>query len=162
MRLEKILLLTLLLLPGFGVVAQQSVNGAGGQASGSGGTASYSVGQVVYTSASGSGGQINQGVQQPYEFYIISAVVHRDINLEMSVYPNPAQFVVNLKIDNAALLSEGLYGTLFDLSGAQVSVNPVNGQLTQIPVDHLAAGAYILRVTNRDGAEMQSFKIIKH
>ena len=46
--------------------AQQSVNTTGGNASGSGGSVSYSVGQVVYTYHSSSSGQMNQGVQQVF------------------------------------------------------------------------------------------------
>jgi hypothetical protein len=41
---------------------------AGGEATGSGGSVSYSVGQVVYTTNTGINGSVAQGVQQPYEF----------------------------------------------------------------------------------------------
>ena len=47
--------------------AQQSVNTTGGNASGSGGSVSYSLGQVVYTYHSSPSGQMNQGVQQVFE-----------------------------------------------------------------------------------------------
>lgn len=46
--------------------AQQSVNTTGGNASGSGGSVSYTVGQVVYTYHSSVSGQMNQGVQQVF------------------------------------------------------------------------------------------------
>ena len=42
--------------------AQQAVPASGGNATGSGGTASYTVGQVGYVTASGAGGTSQQGV----------------------------------------------------------------------------------------------------
>ena len=50
-----------------GLQAQQSPTATGGEATGTGGTASYSVGQVVYTTNTGTNGSMAQGVQQPYE-----------------------------------------------------------------------------------------------
>ena len=45
--------------------AQQSAVASGGNASGVGGTVSYSVGQVLYTTASGVGGSVVQIFKQP-------------------------------------------------------------------------------------------------
>ncbi len=45
--------------------AQQSVNTSGANGSGSGGSVSLSIGQVVYNFTTGTTGQVNQGVQQP-------------------------------------------------------------------------------------------------
>ena len=47
--------------------AQESVNAAGGDATGMGGTASYSVGQVVYTTIGENGTTVAQGVQQAFD-----------------------------------------------------------------------------------------------
>ena len=46
--------------------AQSSPVASGGEASGSGGTASYSVGEVAYTTINSSGGIVIQGIQQAY------------------------------------------------------------------------------------------------
>ena len=55
-----------------GVVAQQgSVSSGLGMLTDAGGSVSYSIGQAVYTEATGAGGTINQGIQQPYEIYVI-------------------------------------------------------------------------------------------
>ncbi|WP_228479065.1 hypothetical protein [Flavobacterium soyangense] len=47
--------------------SQESVTASGGNATGTGGSSSYSIGQITYTSQTGSGGNITLGVQQPYE-----------------------------------------------------------------------------------------------
>lgn len=57
--------LYLLLLVGFNIQAQVAIVGSGSNATGSGGSLSYSIGQVVYTTNSGSTFTSAQGVQQP-------------------------------------------------------------------------------------------------
>ncbi len=47
--------------------AQQNTVGAGGLATGTGGSVSYSIGQLDYVTASGSGGSASQGMQQVYK-----------------------------------------------------------------------------------------------
>ena len=84
MRHKKFTLSAVLLL-GLGLTglqAQTSVNATGGDASGSGGSVSYSVGQVVYTTNTGTSGSVAQGVQQPYEISVVTAIEEaKGINL---------------------------------------------------------------------------------
>lgn len=51
--------------------AQETLSSAGGNATGSGGSISYTVGQVFYNSFSGETGSIAQGVQQPFEISLL-------------------------------------------------------------------------------------------
>lgn len=53
-------------------MGQSSVNAAGGNASGSGGSVSYSVGQVVYQYYTGTNGAVAEGVQQLYDLAALS------------------------------------------------------------------------------------------
>ncbi len=48
------------------LIAQTSINGAGGEATGIGGKMSFSIGEVAYTSISTLNFTITQGIQQPY------------------------------------------------------------------------------------------------
>ncbi|MGC8754863.1 MAG: hypothetical protein ACP5QJ_07625, partial [Thermosulfidibacteraceae bacterium] len=76
MRHKKLKLSAVLLL-GLGLTglqAQESVNATGGNASGNGGTVAYSVGQVVYTTNTGTNGSVAQGVQQPFEISVVSGI----------------------------------------------------------------------------------------
>ncbi len=54
------------LFAGFTIHAQQATTATGGDASGSGGTVASSVGQIVYTTNTGTTGSVVQGVQQPF------------------------------------------------------------------------------------------------
>jgi uncharacterized protein (TIGR02145 family) len=53
--------------PGYGLALQNTISAAGGNAKGSGGSASFTVGQIFYTKLSGTNGTVVQGIQQPYE-----------------------------------------------------------------------------------------------
>ena len=77
-----------------------SVNAAGGNASGTGGSVSYSVGQLFFTTAFGTYGSVSEGVQQPFEISVLSGVEDiTGIDLYYSVYPNPTigKLTLNLK-----------------------------------------------------------------
>lgn len=67
-----------------GLHAQEATNTTGGDASGSDGTVSYSVGQVVYTTNTEPTGSVAQGAQQPYEIFITAGIGETSIELEMS------------------------------------------------------------------------------
>ncbi|MCB0409870.1 MAG: hypothetical protein KDD29_06595, partial [Flavobacteriales bacterium] len=68
--MKKIIFITLQILICSIVFAQENTVSSGGDALGVGGSASYSVGQVVYTTHTGVNGSIAQGVQQPYEISV--------------------------------------------------------------------------------------------
>jgi len=71
MNQKSILFAILLLGPGLtGLQEQQAILATGGNATGSGGTVSYTVGQAAYITQTGSGGTVTQGVQQPFEIWI--------------------------------------------------------------------------------------------
>lgn len=87
LKLSAVLLLGLGLT---GLQAQTSVNATDGDVSGSGGSVSYSVGQVVYTTHTGTSGSVAEGVQQPYEISVVTGLEEaQSINLSVTAYPNP-------------------------------------------------------------------------
>jgi hypothetical protein len=153
------------LLPGaflfFGTAtlsAQQGTVPAGGDASGAGGSASYSIGQVDYITENGTGGTITQGLQQPFEIYVITGVDAKDINLSASVYPNPTaeQVILNVKE-----LSAGMSYTLTDVQGKLISKDKLTGNETAISMITLSKGIYLVKVLDNN-KELKVFKIIKN
>jgi hypothetical protein len=139
--------------------AQKDVMAAGGNATGSGGSASYSVGQVVYTTATGTNGSANQGVQQPYEIFVVGVDKNPGINLQVTVYPNPASVQVTLNI--GSLDPENLVYLLYDLQGKKLESQNIRSELTVIPVANLLPGTYILKVLDSQSL-LRTFKIIKN
>ena len=69
--------------------SQEAIPASGGDASGVGGTLSYTVGQLVYTNNSGNNGSVAQGVQQPYEISTTVGIEITNISLDFIAYPNP-------------------------------------------------------------------------
>ena len=74
--------------------AQNTIPAIGGTATGSGGSVSYTIGQIVFNIFSGSDGTIAQGVQQPYEISIIKEN-SENTSFEITVYPNPTTGLVS-------------------------------------------------------------------
>ncbi|MFT6922960.1 MAG: hypothetical protein ACJA1C_001968 [Crocinitomicaceae bacterium] len=146
-----------LLLGSGGLHAQDSPTATGGEATGAGGTASYSVGQVVYTTVIGTNGSIAQGVQQPYEISTTVGVNEMSINLELSVYPNPTTNYLTLKVEDNSDLNFQLIG----LQGTVIENNKVNSNSTTINVENLPTATYFLKVT-KNNQIVKTFKIIKN
>ncbi len=140
-----------------GLHAQESPTAAGGEATGTGGTASYSVGQVVYTTATGTNGSVAQGVQQPYEISTTVGINETSINLEMSVYPNPTTDYLTLKVEDNFNLSYQLY----DLQGKVIENKKVTADNTTIKMKALPKATYFLMVTDNKNT-VKTFKIIKN
>ncbi|WP_158850603.1 T9SS type A sorting domain-containing protein [Algibacter sp. L1A34] len=140
-----------------GLSAQETIPASGGDASGSKGSSSYTVGQMVYTTNSGSG-SVTQGVQQSIEFFTLSNPELTTVNLTAITYPNPTSDYLVLAISDAKLTA--LSFKLYDLQGRTVAQGQVNQSTTQIDMQSLALGIYVLKV-NQNNQELKTFKIIK-
>jgi len=141
-----------------GLNAQETVPTTGGEATGSGGSSNYTVGQVVYTTNSGSNGSVAQGVQQPYEISITSGINETAINLEMSIYPNPTANILQLSVETEKL--QGVSYQLYDLQGKIIETKKVSVSNTTINMEGLSRATYFLKVSNNNKI-VKTFKVIK-
>jgi len=137
--------------------AQEAVTASGGNASGSGGSISYTVGQVVYTSSNSSSGSISQGVQQPYEISVISGIDNLQ-GITLIAYPNPTTNNLTLNIENKE--EKQFVASLFDINEKLLSKQVITNNETTIPMEQFSVSTYFLKVF--DGKkEIKTFKIIK-
>ncbi|HNV81091.1 MAG: T9SS type A sorting domain-containing protein [Tenuifilaceae bacterium] len=142
------------------VMAQESINASGGHASGSGGSADYSVGQVVYQTHTGTNGSVAEGVQQPYEISEVTGIDEaKGITLSVVAYPNPVNDHLMLKVDNYELLD--LNYLLFDINGKLLQKGSITVNQSHIAVGNLAPATYLLKVTQGQ-REIKTFKIVKN
>ncbi|MGB4260925.1 MAG: T9SS type A sorting domain-containing protein, partial [Candidatus Cloacimonas acidaminovorans] len=146
-----------------GLQAQTSVNATGGNASGSGGSASYSLGQVVYTTNIGANGSVAQGVQQPFEISVVTAIEEaKGINLSVTAYPNPTTDFLQLKVDASTTLSiQSMSYQLYDMNGKLLQSEKITGNQTSIVMSNLVPANYFVKVIQAN-KEVKTFKIIKN
>ena len=140
------------------IQAQDAISASGGEATGIGGTVSYSVGQLVNNMNIGSNGTETQGVQQTIEFTVLSNPELIALTISAVTYPNPTRDYIVLSLTDATLTD--LSYIMFDLQGRLITKGKVEQEATQIAMKNLSIGVYILKV-NRHNQELKTFKIIK-
>ena len=152
-------IMTLSLIPMSGLYSQATIPATGGSATGTGGSVTYTIGQISFGVISGTNGFIIQGVQQPYEISIVTAIENtEDITLAYSVYPNPTEGIIRLKIK---WLNDGDFRyQLYDMSGIISQEKKITGEETEINLLNQSPAVYFLRII-RDNREVKVFKIIK-
>ena len=159
---NKRLKLSAVLLLGLGLTglhAQESVNATGGDASGSGGSASYSVGQVVYTTNTGTNGSVAEGVQHAYEISVVTEIEEATgINLSVKAYPNPTANYLTLSVEEFDI--SNLSYQLYDMQGKLLQKETITSNQTSIDMNNLVPASYFVKVT-QNNTEVKTFKIIK-
>jgi len=139
---------------------QEAKIATGGNASGSGGSVSYSIGQMVYTTITGTNGSVAQGVQQPFEISVVTGLDEVEgISLRCSVYPNPTTDYLVLKVENFD--KENLSYQLIDINGKPIENKNITGNETNIIMSDLVPATYFLKVT-LNNKEVKTFKIVKN
>jgi len=161
MRRRKLLSLTIFCIFNIAYLqGQQTVTTIGGTASGTGGTVTYTVGQTAWNNYSGTGGYLNQGVQQPWEISTATAIENcEDISLVLNVYPNPAGGSFNLKV--RSFDQKNLRYRLYDINGLLLQDDKIEGEETEILIQNYSSSLYFLKVINGN-QEVKVFKIVKN
>jgi len=157
MEHKNIKLMVLLLGISLTTLAQQTTVTAGGDASGSGGTVAYSVGQVVYTADTDVSGTVSQGVQQAREIFTVD-VKEAGSNISLSLFPNPTNDKLTLQIHGYD--SEKLRYHLYDMQGKLLSSGQIVSQQTFINTANLPPATYFINII-QENTSIRSFKILK-
>lgn len=138
---------------------QESVHASGGNATGSGGTVNYSVGQVVYTTNNSSEGSVAQGVQHAYQITNVS-INEKNSNISLTVFPNPTSDFLNLQIEN--FNDETRSYQISDTQGKIIGHGNIVTTQTQIGMHELPRAVYYIHVLDNQNQIIQSFQIIKN
>ena len=146
----------LLLFSTYGIIyAQDAVTASGSDASGGGGSSSYTYGQVLYTTNTGINGSTAQGVQQSNEFIGIEIAENA---YRLTAFPNPTSDSFTLNIGNYN--NEKLTYQLHDMKGDLLEGKYVVSNSTIIGLQHLNMSMYILSVFDNN-LLIKTFKIVK-
>ncbi|MBN2728396.1 MAG: T9SS type A sorting domain-containing protein [Bacteroidales bacterium] len=154
---QTISLLILIFTFSISTIAQQNTVSAGGDASSSAGSISYSIGQVQYKTIESDSGIVTEGLQQPYEVFEIVAIDEVQ-GPDMSVYPNPVTDILFVEIPQFS--GENVEYALTDMQGRILLQSEIRDSKTEIEMLSQAAGVYFLQMTI-DGRKFKTFKIIK-
>lgn len=139
--------------------SQEVIPATGGNAQGSGGSVSYSVGQIFYSIITGEAGSVAEGVQQPYEISVVTSIPEAEgIDLVISAFPNPVTDHLILRVDQYD--PENLSFQLFDVNGRMVQIGQVVGPETIIDMTGKTRAVYLLRVLDKE-KEIKTFRILK-
>ena len=131
-----------------------SVNTSGGNASGTGGSVSYSVGQVFNTTAFGTNGSVSEGVQQPFEISVLSGMDITGIDLYYAVYPNPTSGGVTILFPE----NKGNY-VLVDANGRLIESSAVDESNQKLYLN-LNKGIYFLRWNNENEVLTEKISVL--
>lgn len=138
--------------------AQKAVLATGSNATGSNGSASYSVGQIDYTSK-GTNNQMTEGVQQAFEIITLSTTETLGANKkDILLYPNP--FKDFLFLDFTTNDYRNSEFQLFDSSGKLLKEDKILQAKTEFNFSSLPSAMYIIRI-NQQGKNIKTYKIIK-
>ena len=137
--------------------AQSSLVGTGGEATGNGGSVSYSVGQIAVQSNSDGTASISEGVQQPYEISTVGVDDYPNITLNAVLFPNPTQGRLKLEISNLQFEGEV---KVFDVDGKYLLSNKIEGETTEFDISAYAPGTYYINVYSGKQT-LKTFKVVK-
>jgi len=142
------------------IKAQETIPASGGNASGSGGSVSYTIGQIVYTTDTATSGSVAQGVQQAFEISVVTEIKEaNNITLNCSAFPNPTTDNLILKIENFQLSTFNFQ--LLDINGKLLENKKISSNVTFISMENLIPATYLLKISNSN-IEIKTFKIIKY
>jgi hypothetical protein len=138
---------------------QANTVSTGGNATGSTGSVSYTVGQIDYISSSAATGNSNQGVQQPYEILSSNGLNDESDEISLSVGPNPTidNLTLTFKSDETATYRF----ELFDENGKELLAKANLKKVETIDMSHYSVGIYQLKISASNHSQ-KSFKIIKN
>lgn len=162
LKLSAILLLAIGLAE---LKAQEAISTTGGNSIGAGGSVSYSVGQVVYASRTGTNGSVAAGVQQPYEISVVTGLKDDiGIRLVCSAHPNPTTDFLILRIEGDA--QDEFTALLYNTIGTLLKSINIEANETSIDISNLVTATYFLKIVNTKNPsankEIKTFKIIKN
>lgn len=138
---------------------QEAIISAGSNATGINGSLSFTVSQSIYTTNFSGSGSVSQGVQQPYEIQSLSREENFEIDMQITIFPNPTAELLNLHIKNYNL--DSLHYQLFDLNGRLILSDRIYSETSSFSMQYFPSAIYVLKVLTNGNKLIKSFNIIK-
>jgi len=141
---------------GFSSFGQNALSAAGGHFKTSGGSTSFTVGQVAYVLKNATGSYLNEGVQQVYtkKTTPIEELVYLK---EVQLFPNPTQESMTLILSSKENIQ--VRYTIMDYLGKEIRSGNILSEKSEISLMDLPAGNYFISLKSKK--ENRIFKIVK-
>lgn len=116
----------------------------------------FTIGEPVISTFSIPSTNLTQGLHQTN----LTVLGLDDFNTEyaIKVFPNPTNDIIKLDLIDYQNLKFGLY----DILGREIKKNSITDRLTQINMEHLNQGIYILTILSENNEKLKTYKIIKN
>ena len=137
------------------VFAQEVIATQGDTRSNSACILNFTIGEVVTSFGTDGSNDLTQGFQQV--FFEISKVEDHKIEMDVTVFPNPAVNQVTIHISN---YSKDCKYYLYDSYGKELLKADLNTNEILIPFSHFSTGTYFLVFKNKH-QNLKSYKIQK-
>lgn len=151
------IMLCLLLIYTVALQAQEVVTSSGGYGTTAGARVTWTIGEPVTETLSGTNSILTQGFNQG-DIIITMIRNPEKPGLTFKVYPNPASD--HIRISAAGSETGNLKYMIIDMSGKVLIEKNLSGAESDISVGHLAPSNYFLKVY-QNNREIGVFKIIK-
>jgi hypothetical protein len=141
---------------GFSSFGQNAISSTGGHFKSSGGSTSFTVGQVAYVLKKGTGFYLNEGVQQVYtkKTTPVEELVYLK---EVQLYPNPTQETMTLILSSKEDIQ--VRYTIMDYLGKEIRNGNILSEKSEISLRDLPSGNYFISLKSKK--EIRIFKMVK-
>lgn len=126
------------------------IGSSGGYSEGASHNLSWTMGEVIVTTATAVNHDATQGFHQP-DVHVLSVEEYKP--LDISVYPNPARDIINIESSENSKLS------IYDIQGKFVDTMDITSNTTSIDMSYLSRGTYTL-VFEANGGLAKRMKIV--
>ena len=155
--MKNILPLCFLLLAVLSGQSQSVLGSVGGEGQAGGMQVSYTAGEAFVTTLANDSTVLTQGFHQPP--LVVTAIAEGFLPGTVLAFPNPTPGLLNVRLTDVPL--EHITITLCDQAGRQMLTAQAAADLWQTDLTHWAGGYYLLRVTDTQTNQSNSFKIFK-
>ena len=140
----------------FDSFGQNAVSTTGGHIKSSGGSTSFTVGQVAYVLKKGNGSYLNEGVQQVYtkKTTPVEELVYLK---EVQLYPNPTHETMTLILSSKEDVQ--VRYTIMDNLGKEIRNGNILSEKSEISLRDLPSGNYYISLKSKK--ENRIFKMVK-
>lgn len=135
--------------------AQQVTAAAGGEGVSGGLRVAWTIGEPVVATGTAANVVATQGFHQPPSDFSTAVVPITSI-ADWQLYPNPTRGLLQLSTTS----SEAHHAVVLNALGQRVDTWSINASANAWSVDHLASGAYRLRVFDRSNTEIRTIPFI--